>query len=471
MKELFYYSIFAVILYFVLTAIFDNFTLEQENFDPSLVPVSSIITLAKVAQKLVNGNGTLTNPGNLQIGSSTSAPGNLTVTGNANINGTLTLGGTDIGKYVIDKINTLSTSLTTNALTVKGNANVTGDLTVKGTNILDTINDKVNTLANYFITKTLEVTTNLNVTGTTTLYSNAGDGFLKLGTDRWIKGVDGSFRTYYGNNSRSYYGSGDGTHEWRVASDGGTAGMTLDTGGNLVVAGTINAAGNINARTNGYNTRIGGIWTAPGIYAEGSANLEIGAGSNNIYIGAANGGVKQNLIVTGKLTVGDVDAVATITALTDRIVELTASIDALKAVYALVPIVGVYRVPLMGTRATLSYGWNIMWYDPNGNPWKNFLQNYGWNGDKSEKYITWAGVDTRNGWDNTDTMVPFFTLLPGYKLQLFGYNTGSDQMGPVGPEYKNSDPVNKSSLNGWRIHIVAVRKIDETWILPRLITK
>jgi len=148
MKELFYYSIFAVILYFVLTAIFDNFTLEQENFDPSLVPVSSIITLAKVAQKLVNGNGTLTNPGNLQIGSSTSAPGNLTVTGNANINGTLTLGGTDIGKYVIDKINTLSSSLTTDALTVKGNASVTGDLTVKGTNILDTINSRATALEN-----------------------------------------------------------------------------------------------------------------------------------------------------------------------------------------------------------------------------------------------------------------------------------------------------------------------------------
>jgi len=112
MKDLFYYSIFAVILYFVLIQVFDNFTLEQENFDPSLVPVSSIVTLAKVAQKLVNGNGTLTNPGNLQIGSSASAPGNLMVTGNANINGTLTLGGTDIGRYVIDKINALSASNT-----------------------------------------------------------------------------------------------------------------------------------------------------------------------------------------------------------------------------------------------------------------------------------------------------------------------------------------------------------------------
>jgi hypothetical protein len=82
MNELFYYFIFAIILYFILTAIFNNFNLEQENFDPSLIPVSSIITLAKVAQKLVNGNGTLTNPGNLQIGNTGTYPGgNLTVTG------------------------------------------------------------------------------------------------------------------------------------------------------------------------------------------------------------------------------------------------------------------------------------------------------------------------------------------------------------------------------------------------------
>ena len=92
MKELFYYSIFAIVLYLVLTIIFDNFNLEQENFDPSLVPVSSIVTLAKVAQKLVNGNGIITNPNNLQIGiPGNGTTGNLTVTGNTTVNGALTL--------------------------------------------------------------------------------------------------------------------------------------------------------------------------------------------------------------------------------------------------------------------------------------------------------------------------------------------------------------------------------------------
>ena len=81
MNNVLFYLIFAIILYLVLSRVFEKFNIEQENFDPSLVPVSSIITLAKVAQKLVNGNGVLTNPGSLQIGGSPSAPGNLMVTG------------------------------------------------------------------------------------------------------------------------------------------------------------------------------------------------------------------------------------------------------------------------------------------------------------------------------------------------------------------------------------------------------
>jgi len=85
MNNIYFYLILSVFLYFIFTRVLENFLVEQENFDPSLVPVSSIVTLAKVAQKLVNGNGTLTNPGNLQIGASTSAPGNLTVTGNINL--------------------------------------------------------------------------------------------------------------------------------------------------------------------------------------------------------------------------------------------------------------------------------------------------------------------------------------------------------------------------------------------------
>jgi hypothetical protein len=73
----------------------------------------------------------------------------------------------------------------------------------------------------------------------------------------------------------------------------------LNVGGGLTTTGAINAGGDLNAGTAKYNTRVGGIWTAPGIYAEHGKNLEIGAGSGNVYIGSASGSAPQNLIVTG----------------------------------------------------------------------------------------------------------------------------------------------------------------------------
>jgi hypothetical protein len=91
MKELLFYLVIGIILYYVLTLVIEKYYSQTENFDPSLVPVSSIVSLAKVAQKIVNGNGVLKNPGNLQIGSSSTAPGNLTVTGNSNFNGSVSI--------------------------------------------------------------------------------------------------------------------------------------------------------------------------------------------------------------------------------------------------------------------------------------------------------------------------------------------------------------------------------------------
>ena len=83
-----YILLICLILFYILSRFFEKYY-SQENFDPSLVPVSSIITLAKVAQKIVDGNGTLTNPANLNIGT-TSARGNLLVTGNSTTNGNST---------------------------------------------------------------------------------------------------------------------------------------------------------------------------------------------------------------------------------------------------------------------------------------------------------------------------------------------------------------------------------------------
>ena len=78
-----YVILIILVLYYLFSNLYQNYS-SSEHFDPSLVPVSSIVTLAKVAQKLVDGGGTLTNPGNLNIGIP-SAPGNFTVTGNTTL--------------------------------------------------------------------------------------------------------------------------------------------------------------------------------------------------------------------------------------------------------------------------------------------------------------------------------------------------------------------------------------------------
>ena len=65
--KIFIYVLIAIIVMYFITTRYIWCEEEIENFDPSLVPVSSIVTLAKVAQKLVDGNGTLTNPGNLTV--------------------------------------------------------------------------------------------------------------------------------------------------------------------------------------------------------------------------------------------------------------------------------------------------------------------------------------------------------------------------------------------------------------------
>jgi hypothetical protein len=136
-----YILLICLILFYIISRYFEKYY-SQENFDPSLVPVSSIITLAKVAQKIVDGNGTLTNPANLNIGT-TSAKGNLTVTGDSTTNGNKQIDGT-LG---VTGATTLS-----NTLGVIGATNVGGTLGVTGATTL-----------------TGGVTGGLNVTGATTL--------------------------------------------------------------------------------------------------------------------------------------------------------------------------------------------------------------------------------------------------------------------------------------------------------------
>jgi len=241
-----YLLLLILVLYYLFKNIYNKYS-NQENFDPSLVPVSSIVTLAKVAQKLVDGGGTLTNPGNLQIGlPSAGAVGNLYVTGTNKVDGVSTFN---------------------NPVTINGKTTFTGDQTINGNQTINgksTVSDVLNANGNMIISNSNPYITFLKsgtapanapqlysdgstihayngdfqadkaftVSGTTTL-----NGSTRLKSGVWHTDSEGNKRLHFGLNSNSFYESANGWHNFRNSSD--VDAMTLDPSGNLNVAGVI----------------------------------------------------------------------------------------------------------------------------------------------------------------------------------------------------------------------------------------
>ena len=133
----------------------------------------------------------------------------------------------------------------------------------------------------------LKVPGNLNVQGVQTLTN-----------DKWHISTDGQQRTFYGNKARTYFGTGNG-YSFRNSKDNSNTKDIVAIGDD----GQMYTTGTIHAHTDGFNTRLGAVWTAPGVYAEDGKNLELGAGSTNVYIGAANGTGNNNLNVTGNANI------------------------------------------------------------------------------------------------------------------------------------------------------------------------
>jgi len=195
-----YLLLLVLVIYYLFSNLFQKFS-NQEDFDPTLIPTSSIITLAKVAQKLVYGSGTLTNPGNLTLGISGNL-GNLTVTGTNTVNGESTFN---------NNVTVNGTSIFTGNNKITGSQTITGDHTISGNN---------------------------NITGAITT-----------------------------------------------------------------------STGNLNVRTTDNNMTVGLAYTGPGIKSI-NKNLELGAGSNNVYVGPVNNSVKNNLIVTGNSQINELNNVS-----------------------------------------------------------------------------------------------------------------------------------------------------------------
>jgi len=235
-----YILLIGIIVYYFVTRLFENYS-TQEDFDPSLVPVSSIVTLAKVAQKLVDGGGTLTNPGNLTV------TGQLIVGSSSNDwSRCIELRAGKKEQPYIDFTNNSGTRnafimgnpqeifISTN-LKVSGGATINGQVVTTGGSACFEMHDRSNN-ANF--------STWYNNADNTRLYSNQADGGAK---DVLTINKNGNIDTTGGLNVKPAKGSG-------------TYNYFQDTEG----------AGRL---------RVGAAWGKPAIYSA-DANTELSIGSN-----------------------------------------------------------------------------------------------------------------------------------------------------------------------------------------------
>jgi hypothetical protein len=219
-----YILLICLIGYYIISNYLKN---HLENFDPSLVPVSSIVTLAKVAQKLVDGGGTLTNPGNLTLGTAT-APGNLIVTGTTKLDGNTKIG----GELDVTGVTRIGGGYNT-ALIISPRSSATGALKNNGYQFFSDKGEKLQIYCNATGTEIF----NLDNSGSAYFNSNIGsNGTTTMGAEVWHKSTDGAIRLFFGNKGSTFFGSQKG-YEFRSPSD--TTITTIDKDGNATINGSI----------------------------------------------------------------------------------------------------------------------------------------------------------------------------------------------------------------------------------------
>ena len=127
---------------------------------------------------------------------------------------------------------------------------------------------------------------------------------VRFKTNAWNLSDDGYSRFYFSNNSRTYFGSGDG-YEWRSAAD--TALVVLANGGDVGIGTTspatkLDVNGGINI-ANGNNLTWGGTYAA-GIPTITGYNAGTG-GALYFYPNGSTSGEKMRLHASGNLSIGN----------------------------------------------------------------------------------------------------------------------------------------------------------------------
>ena len=317
----------------------------QENFDPSLVPVSSIISLAKVAQRLIDGAEDIIFPANFFIGSPT-ATCNLTANGSATIKNTTILGDATINgnntattDIISDYLN-VGTIISTvsNLLTISNSpTTITGDLivdtiTLKGlTTIEGDLNSPSSTITFTKDVTVLDITTgnlttsNLNIKNTSNFnntldiknslvvnnsFTVNGPGTFTYKKDTPYNSADGITREYFKAKSDTLFGSKAG---WNfVNSANNTLAATIDSSGKLSCNSftTPNASVHIKyynkpSDITNNSTLFTAVMNKLLIKAEQASQATIGCNNLN-FVNSAHSGGDTNVKINGNLNITDI---------------------------------------------------------------------------------------------------------------------------------------------------------------------
>ena len=301
----------------------------------------------------------------------------------------------------------------------------------------------------------------------------------------------------------------------------GTAALPapLNVTGQLSVGGAPPyGPGSLNAGGVAYNTRIGGIWHLPGIYAENGKNLEVSAGGGTVYIGSSvageqdtnlivqgNSTVNKNSTVTGNLTVtgattttGNINAGGTYNTRIGDVwaspgvyaegtknliiaagggtvfvgkadgtvannLTVTGNLTVLDPDMFKSQVAGYYHISAAVYKVPLYYGINMMWND--GDFAERNRNAYGF----TTTQVHFTGLDMRNGNDGSQVWMPRGLVVnPGYQIKLFMGN---------GPPYnalgkssfkKGSYSFSNSDFSNYRAHVIIVTGASETELANNL---
>jgi len=206
-----YILLLCLIIYYIISRFYEKYT---ENFDPSLVPVSSIVTLSKIANKIIDNN-TLINPANLNIGTSNttgnlSVSGNITNSGDMITNGKLTVGGSINSGYALDVKGTSN---------ITSNTNIGGTLGIGGSTTIGTLGTPTSS--------NLTVNGNGTITGNTII-----NGKITFANDVWHNSMDNQQRLFFTSKGDTKFDSPQG---WIFQNSQGTQLAKIDQNANLTL--------------------------------------------------------------------------------------------------------------------------------------------------------------------------------------------------------------------------------------------